>query len=74
MVLIFINTAHISQAQKSKSKRKSNSSKVYRPKKKRTVAIPVTSFGREYHRGPRGGCYYINSKGKKVYVDHSYCN
>lgn len=27
-----------------------------------------------YIRGPRGGCYYINSKGKKVYVDHSYCN
>jgi membrane-bound ClpP family serine protease len=27
-----------------------------------------------YIRGPRGGCYYINSKGNKVYVDHSYCN
>lgn len=26
-----------------------------------------------YIRGPRGGCYYINGNGKKVYVDHSYC-
>ena len=27
----------------------------------------------EYITGPRGGCYYINGNGKKVYVDHSYC-
>ncbi|MCA0234933.1 MAG: hypothetical protein LCH81_00970 [Bacteroidetes bacterium] len=26
-----------------------------------------------YYTGPRGGCYYINADGKKVYVDHSYC-
>lgn len=29
---------------------------------------------RVYHRGPRGGCYYINSNGNKVYVDRSLCN
>jgi hypothetical protein len=29
---------------------------------------------RTYFRGPRGGCYYINSSGKKTYVDHSLCN
>lgn len=29
---------------------------------------------RKYYRGPRGGCYYINSKGKKEYVDRSFCN
>ena len=28
---------------------------------------------KKYTKGPRGGCYYINSKGKKVYVDRSYC-
>ena len=28
---------------------------------------------RTYHTGPRGGCYYINSKGNKTYVDHSFC-
>jgi hypothetical protein len=28
---------------------------------------------RKYYRGPRGGCYYINAKGNKQYVDHSYC-
>jgi hypothetical protein len=26
-----------------------------------------------YYTGPRGGCYYINADGKKIYVDHSYC-
>jgi hypothetical protein len=28
---------------------------------------------RVYHRGSRGGCYYLNSKGNKVYVDRSLC-
>ena len=27
-----------------------------------------------YIRGPRGGCYYISSSGRKVYVDRSMCN
>ena len=27
-----------------------------------------------YTRGSRGGCYYINSNGKKTYVDRSLCN
>ncbi len=29
---------------------------------------------RIYIRGPRGGCYYINSNGNKTYVDRSFCN
>lgn len=29
---------------------------------------------RQYIRGPRGGCYYINSNGNKTYVDRSVCN
>ncbi len=29
---------------------------------------------RRYYRGPRGGCYYINSNGNKSYVDRSLCN
>jgi hypothetical protein len=28
---------------------------------------------RTYTRGPRGGCFYINSSGRKVYVDHGLC-
>ena len=42
-----------------------------------TTASPKptsASSGGGYSRGPRGGCYYINSSGKKVYVDHSKCN
>ncbi len=27
-----------------------------------------------YIRGPRGGCYYINSNGNKTYVNRSLCN
>jgi uncharacterized protein YraI len=29
---------------------------------------------RSYTRGPRGGCYYLSGSGRKVYVDHSFCN
>ncbi len=29
---------------------------------------------RTYHRGPRGGCYYINSNGNKTYVARSMCD
>ncbi len=32
------------------------------------------SPNRTYIRGSRGGCYYINSKGSKTYVDRSLCN
>ena len=28
---------------------------------------------RIYHSGPRGGCYYLSGKGKKVYVDKKFC-
>jgi hypothetical protein len=28
---------------------------------------------RTYYKGKRGGCYYRNSAGKKVYVDKRYC-
>lgn len=31
------------------------------------------SSGRTYQKGPRGGCFYLNSSGSKVYVDKSYC-
>ena len=30
-------------------------------------------FKRVYHKGPRGGCYYVNGKGKKIYVDKGFC-
>ncbi|CEJ68689.1 hypothetical protein BN1195_00978 [Chryseobacterium oranimense G311] len=29
--------------------------------------------GHTLHTGEKGGCYYINSSGDKVYVDKSYC-
>jgi hypothetical protein len=32
-----------------------------------------TAIKRIYHLGPKEGCYYINSKGNKTYVDKKYC-
>lgn len=31
-------------------------------------------FRKKYEKGPRGGCYYINARGKKVYVESRLCN
>ncbi len=49
-------------------KTKSNSSEAV---KKRAYS---SSSYRSYIRGPRGGCYYINSNGNKSYVSRSLCN
>lgn len=39
-----------------------------------TLASPgSTTTGRTYQKGPRGGCYYLNPSGSKVYVDKAYC-
>ena len=39
-----------------------------------TPAVNRSSPGGYLYRwGPRGGCFYINSSGNKIYVDHSYC-
>lgn len=38
------------------------------------TSISRPSYGRMYYRGPRGGCYYYSSSGRKVYVDRSLCN
>jgi hypothetical protein len=41
------------------------------------VTRPTTKKADQSHsyiKGPRGGCYYLNSKGNKTYVDRSLCN
>jgi len=35
---------------------------------------PQSAQTRTYQKGPRGGCYYLNASGTKVYVDHKLCN
>lgn len=40
----------------------------------KTPAKTKKTNQRRYITGPKGGCYYINSQGSKVYVDRSYCN
>lgn len=37
-------------------------------------AAKGSTASRTYMKGPRGGCYYLNSGGNKVYVDKSYCS
>ncbi len=45
------------------------------PKKIEPEPPTITESGdRKYIRGPKGGCYYINGSGKKIYVDKSLCN
>jgi hypothetical protein len=43
-------------------------------KQTRTTEPRSSTPSRRYIRGPKGGCYYINSNGNKVYVDRSLCN
>ena len=33
----------------------------------------LTTPTRTYSKGPRGGCYYLNPSGSKVYVDKKFC-
>lgn len=39
----------------------------------RTNSQEAEAINRVYIRGPKGGCYYINSSGNKTYVARSYC-
>jgi ketosteroid isomerase-like protein len=38
-----------------------------------TASSNSDSSDRKYIKGPRGGCYYMNASGAKVYVDKKYC-
>ena len=38
-----------------------------------TSAPKTDSSDRKYVKGPRGGCYYMNPSGSKVYVDKKFC-
>lgn len=33
-----------------------------------------THNGNQLYKGPRDGCYYLNSNSNKTYVDRSECN
>lgn len=44
------------------------------PPAEATPSAPAGRTARTYYVGPRGGCYYLSDSGRKVYVDHSYCN
>lgn len=72
------NTERISDStayKKSKYRRKKEktySSNSVRQKNKKNNSR--RSSARNLIRGPRGGCYYINENGNKVYVDRSLCN
>lgn len=50
-----------------------NADTATKPKAATLVSPGTTTGGRIYQKGPRGGCYYLNSSGSKVYVDKAYC-
>lgn len=41
---------------------------------RQTTTRQKPSVNKNYIRGPRGGCYYINGNGNKTYVSRSLCN
>jgi len=45
----------------------------YYDRKARIVELPFDS-SKNYIRGERGGCYYMNSNSNKQYVNRSYCS
>lgn len=51
----------------------SQNKRTYSKKASPRASYRSTSY-RSYIRGPRGGCYYINSNGNKSYVSRSLCN
>lgn len=44
------------------------------PAKATALSTSSGPSDRKYIRGSRGGCYYLNSRGNKTYVDKSLCN
>lgn len=48
--------------------------KAPQPTRYRTHRRRIPASSRQLIRGPRGGCYYINDNGNKIYVDRSLCN
>lgn len=39
-----------------------------------SVSPAFSATNRIYYNGPKGGCYYFTSSGKKTYVSHNYCD
>jgi PBCV-specific basic adaptor domain len=74
------NTNSENQTKKPPTKLASPPKKTKKTKKakkasKRRSGSTGRSYGaRTYYQGPRGGCYYYSSSGKKVYVGRSLCN
>lgn len=53
---------------------KTDSAAATTPATKPASLVSITPSTRTYQKGPRGGCFYTNSSGKKVYVDKHLCN
>ena len=44
-------------------------------KEESDVDVPCGTYnGKTLYKGPKNGCYYMNSNGNKEYVAHSFCN
>ena len=47
---------------------------VVKKKVRKARSMGCTYSGNELNVGPRGGCFYYTSSGRKEYVDRSYCS
>ena len=74
IILLFLlfGFTHLNQ---SVAQNKKSGSKTTTKKKKLSESAPITNDEETFHghkviTGPRGGKYYINSKGNKTYIKH----
>jgi hypothetical protein len=73
------NTIKLSNSKEDQSKFNQAETSTNTPKFVETPSyseLPKTSSASSngYIRGPRGGCYYINSRGNKAYAERGLCN
>ncbi len=69
------NKVNIKASKKLRQKSKETAAQLERAAAEEERAMKAANAAprRKYYLGPKGGCYFINSKGNKQYVDHSYC-
>lgn len=46
---------------------------LYSTKNTENLVRATVEVSRSYQTGERGGCYYVNSNGNRIYVDKSFC-
>lgn len=72
--LIFMLTSFLAVPARNEKKYVGNSYNLFTQTQARKQRKKRIKKVRVYIKGPKGGCYYINSKGRKIYVSRTLCN